>query len=54
MLSASSVTARVTCITGQTPPISASPISKAVSFLMRRSERIASASPSILVRAPIL
>ena len=46
--------ADLTVITGQTPPISASPISSAVSFLMRRSERIASASPSILVRAPIL
>ena len=42
--SASSVSACAVRITGQTPPISASAISKAASAFMRRSSRIASAS----------
>jgi hypothetical protein len=43
-VSASSVTACVTCITGQTPPISAKAMSSAASAFMRRNSRIASDS----------
>ena len=43
---ARSVSAAVTCITGQTPPMSHSAISSAASAFMRRSSCIASASPA--------
>jgi hypothetical protein len=43
-VSATSVSARAACITGQTPPMSASAIKSAASAFIRRKSRMAAAS----------
>ena len=50
-VSATSVSARVARITGQTPPISANAMSSAASAFIRRSSRIASASSLVAATA---